>query len=355
MILPTTFMAGALLLILSMVCWGSWANTQKLAGRWRFELYSYDLSVGVAVGAAIAAFTFGSFNSTELTFQDNLLIASYRKIAYCAGAGMVFNLGNMLLMGAMSIAGLAVAFPVSFGVAMIVTAVRDFALNPQGNAILALGGAVLVAAAIVVNVFAYITHVDLQAEEAKKAALQMDPRAKPSKTKIKPPGPARAVTLGVISGILMGIFSPLMNMGREGDNGVGPYGMALLFAAGLLLSTFFYTPFFLNFPVTGAPMQFGDYFKGTARQHFLGLLGGGLLALGVAAGLVGAAVPASVKIGPASGDTAIYAGAVVAALWGLLAWREFRGANERIRMLLAVTLALYLAGLGMAWIAPLYS
>lgn len=355
MILPTTFVAGALLLILSMVCWGSWANTHKLAGRWRFELYSYDLSVGVAVGATIAAFTFGSFNSSELTFQDNLLIASYRKMAYCAGAGMVFNLGNMLLLGAMSIAGLAVAFPVSFGVAMIVTAVRDFALNPQGDAILALGGAVLVAAAIVVNVFAYITHVDLQAEESKKAALQIDPRAKPSKTKVKPPGPARAVTLSAISGILMGIFSPLMNLGREGDNGVGPYGMALLFAAGLLLSTFLYTPFFLNFPVAGAPMQFSDYFKGTARQHFLGLLGGGLLALGVAAGFAGTAVPASVKIGPASGGTAVYAGAVVAALWGLLAWREFRGANERIRMLLAVMLALYLAGLGMAWIAPLYS
>ena len=355
MILPTTFVAGALPLILSMLCWGSWANTHKRAGRWRFELYSYDLSIGVAVCAAIAAFTFGSFNSSELTFQDNLLIAGYRKMAYCAGAGMVFNLGNMLLLGAMSIAGLAVSFPISFGVAVIVTAVWNFALNPQGNAILVLGGAVLVTAAIVVNVFAYITHVDLQAEESKKAALQMDPRAKPSKTKVKPPGPARAVTLGVMSGILMGIFSPLMNMGREGDNGVGPYGMALLFAAGLLVSTFVYTPFFLNFPVAGAPIQFTDYFKGTAGQHLLGLLGGALLALGATAGFVGAATPASVKIGPAYGDTAIHAGAVVAALWGLLAWREFKGANERIRLLLAVALVLYLAGLGMVSIAPLYS
>src|SRR5579863_3750552 len=131
MILPTTFVAGALLLILSMLCWGSWANTQKLGGQWRFELYSYDLSVGVAVCAAIAAVTFGSLNSSELTFQDNLLIASYRKMAYCAGAGMVFNLGNMLLLGAMSIAGLAVSFPVSFGVALIVTAIWNFALKDR--------------------------------------------------------------------------------------------------------------------------------------------------------------------------------------------------------------------------------
>jgi glucose uptake protein len=355
MILPTTFVAGALLLIVSMLCWGSWASTQKLAGRWRFELYAYDLSAGVVVCAAIAAFTFGSFNSGELTFQDNLLIASYRKMAYCAGAGMAFNLGNMLLLGAMSIAGLAVSFPICFGVAVIVTAVWNFALNPQGNAILVLGGAVLMAAAIVVNVFAYITHVDLQAEESKKAALQADPRAKQSKPKVKPPGPARAVTLGVMSGIVMGIFSSLANIGREGENGVGPYGMALLFAAGLLATTFVYTPFFLNFPVAGAPLRFADYFKGTAGQHLLGLLGGGLLALGAEAGFVGSAAPASVKIGPASGDTALHASAAVAALWGLFAWREFRGANERVRLLLAVMLVLYLAGLGMVSIAPLFS
>jgi len=354
MTLPTTYVAGALLLIFSMLCWSSWANTLKLAGRWRFELYSYDLSVGVAVCVAILAFTFGSLNANELTFQENFLIVSYRKMVYCAGAGMVFNLGNMLLLGAMSIAGLAVSFPISFGVAAIVTAIWNFALNPQGNAILVLGGAVLVAAAIVVNIFAYTTHVDLQAEELKKAALQIDPRVKKSKPKIKPPGPARAVTLSVISGILMGIFSPVMEMGREGDNGVGPYGAALLFAAGVLVSTFLYTPFFLNFPVAGTPIQFTDYFRGTARQHLLGLLGGGLLALGATAGFVGATTPASVKIGSALGYTALHAGAVIAALWGLFAWHEFKGANERIRLLLAVMLVLFLAGLGMVSIAPLY-
>jgi glucose uptake protein len=354
MTLPTTYLAGILLMIFSMLCWGSWANTQKL-GKWRFELYSYDLSVGVVICAVILAFTFGSLNSSELTFQENFLIVSYRKMAYCVGAGMVFNLANMLLLGAMSIAGLAVSFPVSFGVAVIVTAIWNFALNPQGNAILALGGAVLVTAAIVVNVFAYTTHVDLQAEESKKAALQIDPRAKRTKPRIKPAGPARAVTLSVISGILMGIFSPVMNAGREGDNGVGPYGMVLLFAAGMLISTFLYTPFFLNFPVSGAPIQFFDYFKGTARQHLLGLVGGGFLALGAAAGFVGTATPASVKIGPAFGYTALHAGAVVAALWGLLAWHEFKGGNERIRMLLAVMLVLFLAGLGMVSIGPLYS
>jgi glucose uptake protein len=355
MTLPTTYVAGALLLILSMLCWGSWANTLKVAGRWRFELYSYDLSVGVVVCAAILAFTFGSLNPSELTFQENFLIVSYRKMAYCVGAGMVFNLANLLILGAMSIAGLAVSFPVTLGAAVIVTAIWNFALNPQGNAILVLGGAVLVVAAIVVSVFAYTTHVDLQAEELKKAALQIDPRAKKSKPSIKPPGPGRAITLSVIAGILMGIYSPVMNMGREGDNGVGPYGMALLFAAGVLVSTFLYTPFFLNFPVAGAPIQFTDYFKGTARQHLLGLLGGGLLAVGAAAGFVGATTPASVKIGPAFGDTAMHAGAVVAALWGLLAWSEFQGAKERIRMLLAVMLVLYLLGLGMLSIAPLYS
>ena len=354
MTLPTSYLASILLMVFSMLCWGSWANTQKL-GKWRFELYSYDLSVGVVICAAILAFTFGSLNSSELTFQENFLIVSYRKMAYCAGAGMVFNLANMLLLGAMSIAGMAVSFPVSLGVAAIVTAIWNLALNPQGNAILILGGAVLVAAAIMVNIFAYTTHADQQAEALRRTALQADPRARKSKPKVKPAGPARAVTLSVISGILMGVFSQVMNAGREGDNGVGPYGMVLLFAAGMLVSNFLYTPFFLNFPVSGAPIQFFDYFKGTARQHWLGLLGGGLLGLGAAAGFVGAATPASVKIGPAFGYTALHAGAVVAALWGLLVWHEFKGGNERIRMLLAVMLVLYLAGLGMVSIAPLYS
>jgi glucose uptake protein len=354
MILPTTYAAGMLLLIVSTLCWGTWANTQKL-GRWRFELYAYDFALGLALCAALAAFTLGSFRSSELTFQDNLLIASYRKMAFCIAAGLVFNLANMLLMGAVSTGGMAVAFPVTFGIAVIVSAIWNFALNPQNNAILVLGGAVLVAAAIVVNVFAYISHEDLRAEETKMAALQVDPRVKSSKHKIKPPGPARAIVLSVISGLLMGVVYQLVDVGREGDNGVGPYGVALLFAAGVLASTVIYAPFFLNFPVAGAPIHFIDYFKGTARQHLLGLLGGGILAVGIVAALLGVATPPALKIGAAFSHTAPQASAVIGALWGWFAWREFKGANERIRMLLAVMLVLYLVGLGMVAIAPQYS
>ena len=355
MILPTTFEAGVLLLVLSMLCWGSWAATYKLAGKWRFELYYYDLSAGIALGAAAAAFTFGSLNSSELTFQDNLLIASYRKMAFALGAGLVFNLGNLLLAGAVSITGLSVAFPVCLGTAVIATAIREFALNPQGSMALMLGGAVLVAGAIVVDAYAHVTHVDAQAEEAKKAALQIDPRSKPSKHKVKPPGPARAIVLSVIGGLLVAASHPLLNEGRLGDNGLGPYGTMLLLAAGMLVSTFLYAPFFVNFPVAGEPIQSSAYFKGTARQHLLGLLGGVLVAVAGAAGLTGVTVPTLAKIGPILTSLPLHAGAILAAVWGLLAWREFKGAQERARMLLWVALVLYLAGLGMVAIAPLYS
>src|SRR5258708_7005993 len=115
MILPATYLAEVLLLVLSAFCWGSWVNAQKLAGKWRFELLYYDYSLGVAVCVVIAAFTLGSMNSTELTFQDNFLIASNRKMLYAAVSGGIFNLGNLLLLGAIAVAGMTVAFPTAFG------------------------------------------------------------------------------------------------------------------------------------------------------------------------------------------------------------------------------------------------
>src|SRR5215475_13772923 len=115
MILPTTYLAALVLLVFSMICWGSWANTQKLAGKWRFELFYYDYSLGTLLCSVLLAFTFGSLHSQELTFTDNMLIVSKHHMAYALGAVAVFNLANMLLVAAISVSGLAVAFPVAIG------------------------------------------------------------------------------------------------------------------------------------------------------------------------------------------------------------------------------------------------
>src|SRR5258707_1128270 len=205
MILPTTYFSALLLLIVSMLCWGSWANTQKLAGKWRFELFYYDYSVGVLLCALIAAFTLGQMAPKELSFTDNFLIASKRQMAYGVGAGIVFNLANLVLV------------------------------------------------AIIVDAFAYSAYTDAKRMAAEKAALRPDPRVK--KSVPTGPGAGRGIVLSVVGGILMGMFYPLVEMSREGDGGVSPYGIGILFGAGVVFSSLFYIPFFLNFPVNGAPVE----------------------------------------------------------------------------------------------------
>jgi glucose uptake protein len=177
MILPTTYLAALLLLILSMICWGSWANTQKLVGKWRFELFYYDYSLGVIICAVIAAYTFGAANPQDLTFSDNFLIAGYRKIAYGVAGGAVFNLANMLLVAAIAISGLAVAFPIAIGLALVIGVIWNYALNPQGNAMLLFGGAALIIAAIVVDAVAYSGHTATQFART-KAGREIDPATK---------------------------------------------------------------------------------------------------------------------------------------------------------------------------------
>src|ERR1700682_605167 len=190
MILPETYGAALLLTLVSMICWGSWANTFKLSGKWRFELFYYDYSLGVLIAAIVAAYTFGSMGS-DLSFSDNLLIALRRNMAYAVAAGVVFNLANMLLVAAISVAGMAVAFPIGIGLALVVGVVWNYFLNPQGNPILLTAGVVLVVGAIIVDALAYASH----ASGAK------------TKGKAKAGGAGlKGIGLSLIRGVLMGSF-----------------------------------------------------------------------------------------------------------------------------------------------------
>jgi glucose uptake protein len=333
-----------------MLCWGSWANTQKLTGKWRFELFYYDYSVGVVICAVVAAYTLGEMLPKELTFTDNLLIASKRQILWAVGAGMVFNLANLLLVAAISVAGMAVAFPISIGLALVIGTVWSYSLNPQGNPTLLFGGALLVVVAIIVDAFAYSAYL-----EAKKAAaimaLNEDPRAK--KKAEREPGAARGIALSIVSGVLMGTFYPMVEVAKAGEIGVAPYGIGLLFSAGIFFSSLLYLPFFMNFPVNGEPIELSGYFRGTGKQHLLGLLGGIVWMIGGLCNFAAASTPATVQVGPAISYALGQGATLVSALWGLLVWREFRGANERVKMLIVVMLVLFVAGLGMISIAPL--
>jgi glucose uptake protein len=347
MILPTTYSAALLLLLLSMFCWGSWANTQKLTGKWRFELFYYDYSVGVLLCAVVAAFTFGELVPRELTFTDNLLLAGKRQMAFGFAGGAVFNLANMLLVAALSVAGMAVAFPIAIGLALVIGTIWNFALNPQGNPILLFGGAFLVVVAIIVDAFAYGSF--LQAKQ--EAAVDADPSLK--RKLARAPGAGLGVVLSVVSGILMGMFYPLVEIGKAGDSGVGPYGIALLFGAGVLFSSLLYIPFFMTFPVSGAPVELRQYAQGTRRQHLLGLAGGIIWMIGAITNFAASSAPVSVQVGPAVSYALGQGATMVSALWGLLVWKEFAGANDRVKMLLVTMLVLFVAGLALISIAPL--
>src|SRR5579863_279577 len=189
MILPASQAATLALLVISLICWGSWANTLKLAGKWRFELYYYDFALGFLLLAVAAAFTAGSWVSSELTFQENFLITGYRNIAYVLMAGVIFNLGNMLLTAATSAMGLAAAFTVTFASALTVSTAYSLIFAPaSGLMMLSLGGAVLLLAALVLGAFAYSNYLDALAATAKTAALQADPRVKTTKRAPRAPG-----------------------------------------------------------------------------------------------------------------------------------------------------------------------
>jgi glucose uptake protein len=351
MILPTTSLAALELLVLSMICWGSWANAHKLTGKWRFELFYYDYSLGVVICSFAAAFTLGSMNARELTFTDNLLIASNHQMAYAVAGGAVFNLANILLVAAISVSGMALAFPVTIGLALVISIVWNYALSPQGNAMLLFGGALLVLVAVIVDAFAYSGYVDARLAAA-KAGLQADPRAKATP---KPLGAARGIVLSLLSGIFMSFSYPLMDMAKGGENAVSAYGMAVLTGGGMLLTTFLYVPFFANFPVSGEPLPVHRYFRGTGKQHLWGIFGGMIWVAGAIASFAAANAPASAQAGSAVSYALGQGAPLVSALWGLLVWREFKGADFRTWMLLVAMIVLFGAGVAMVSIAPLYS
>lgn len=335
MILPTTYAVALLLLVLSMLCWGSWANTFKLARNWRFELFYFDYAFGVAIAAVVAAFTFGSMGD-NLSVMDNLSITGKRQMAMAFVAGGVFNLANMLLVAAISLAGLAVAFPVGIGLALVIGVAWNFILKPAGNPVLLFSGVLLVVFAIVVDALAYRNHGRTSGTAVKGFSL-------------------KGLIIALVSGVLMGSFYPLVQMSTAGEIGLGPYSVAMIFSFGVLLSTFVFNLYFMNLPVQGEPVPLIAYFRGSFRNHALGLLGGILWCTGAIMNFTASAAPAEVTVGPAVSYALGQGATMVSALWGLLVWKEFRGANARVRMLLTVMLVLFAAGLGAISVAPLFS
>jgi glucose uptake protein len=344
MILPTTAIAVCILAIVSLLCLGSWANTLKLAGKWRFEYFYYDFVFGILLCAGVAALALGSGRSQELTVSDNLILVGYRKMAWAMGSGVVLNLGMLLLLAAMSIAGMSVAFALSLGVALVIGGVWDFVNTTQANMPLTFMGVALLAGGVVVTALTYIRLLRVRREAAQKA-LTPDPRAKTKRP--KPAGAGLVIVLSVVSGIALSVFPKVLGEATIGDGNIAPYPALLLLAVAALVSSPFFVLFFTTFPVSSTAGMPAGYLGGSGKQHLMGIAGGMVWGAGILTSLMVAGAPANLHPSFLV-QYALNSGAVlVAVAWGLLAWNEFRGGGDRVRMLSIGMVVLLLAGVGL--------
>jgi glucose uptake protein len=329
-------------LIAALLCLALWTLPLKLCFKWRYELYYYDVSWGVLIGGVAAAFTLGTMNSAELTFQDSLILTGYRKMAWAFAAGGVFNLGNILLIAATVVGRMSLAFPSAFGVALVLGMAWESIYGTRGNLVLGLGGAVVVLAAIVAHAMGAMGAQD--AAETLNVAMAADPKAK------KPKAPATKPLLGLILGVVSGVFfavqAPMMAEAQFGENGIAAYAAVMLFSVAFFLSSALYVPFLANFPIAGVAVPIRQYFKGAQKNHIFGVVAGlmvigGLLAQRVAAGAIPAAQASPLV-------TFLLAGAVapLAALLGIVAG-DFRHSQGKGRGLAVAGVVLFIVGLAL--------
>jgi len=332
-----------MLTIFTMICWGSWTNVLKFTKGWRFELLYYDYSIGVALGAALAGLTFGAWGSDGLRFGADLSHAGNTNILCAFAGGVIFNLSNMLVVGAIAVAGMGVGFPIGVGLALVVGVIWNYCVNPQGNPVLLFAGVALVMAAIIVDAVAY------RALAASKSAA-----GDKADAAVRKAATWKGIKLAIIGGILMGTFYPLVEIGKQGEHGLGPYAVGFVFGLGVLVSVFLYNLYFMRYPIEGSRLTFADYLKGSAWVHILGILGGMMWIAGSLANFVAASAPKALQVGPAISYAIGQGSCMVGALWGVLVWREFAGGGSRVNRLLTLMFLFYMAGLVIVSIAPLY-
>ena len=343
MILPQSSEAVLFLAILSLLCLGSWASAYKFAGKWRFELFYLDFAIGLMLASVILAFTLGNMGYDGFSFLDDLLNAGKRQWVWVFLAGIIFNLGNMLLMAAVSVAGLAVAFPMGLGVALVVGTAVGAVSRPAGNMLLLSLGCLLVLTSVAINAFSYRIMAIAKHEAQARAGKAKSTRR---------PSPVKGIVLPVLAGLLLAGFVPLVERAREGDIGLGPYALGFVFAFGAFVSSFVFDIFFTNLPVEGEPVEFGLYLQSGRKQHLLGLVAGLMFYTGTLLAWICTNVPAAIRGEPTLRFVMAQGAPVLAALWGILAFREFKGGDMRLKLLGTLMLVLFVCGLAMIGLAP---
>jgi glucose uptake protein len=243
--------------------------------------------------------------------------------------GAVFNVANLLLVAAIEIAGLAVAFPVGIGVALIVGALSSYAIAPKGNPMLLFGGIALVMVAIICDALAYRTR-----ERSRQGSK------------------GRGVVISLVCGILMGSFYPFVSKAMSAPGAPGPYATALFFVIGTALCAVPVNYLFMRKPIDGnAPVDMAGFSAAPLKWHMAGILGGVIWVAGTTLNFAASRVS---FVGPAISYSIGQGATMVSAIWGVFIWREFAKPTSRVRRLLITMFTCFIAGLAAIAVAPLY-
>lgn len=327
MFIVNNYPLAVIFCVITMLCWGSWGNTQKLAGKtWRYELFYWDYVIGILLFSLISAFTLGSIGSEGRSFIPDLAQAEWRNIGSALLGGVIFNAANILLSAAIALAGLSVAFPIGIGLALVLGVIINYAGQASGNPVLLFCGVGLVTVAIVLNAVAY----NKMAKQARKA-------------------PSRGIVIALIAGVLMSFFyrfvaaaMDLENFAAPAAGKMTPYTAMFVFACGVFVSNFIFNTIVMRKPFEGTPVKYGEYFKGGLKIHLVGVLGGLIWGLGNAFNLIAAGkAGAAISYGLGQGAT------LVSALWGVFIWKEFAKAPRSTNMYLTMMFVLFLFGIGL--------
>jgi glucose uptake protein len=324
MFIPQSYSLAVILCIVTMLCWGSWGNTQKLAGKsWRFELFYWDYVLGILLFSLLLGFTLGSSGENGRGFIEDIRQAETGNILKSILGGVVFNASNILLVAAMAIAGMAVAFPVGVGIALALGVIINYIAAPKGNPVILFIGVGLIVAAILIDAVAYRKHSTSMQKVSGKGIL-----------------------LSVAAGVLMSMFYRFVASSMATDfatpeaGKLTPYSAVFFFAIGVLVSNFLFNYLIMKKPFEGAPLSFSDYSKGSFGVHLTGILGGIIWNVGMSMSIL-----ASGKAGFAISYGLGQGATLIAALWGVFIWKEFKGASKEVNTLVLLMFLAYLAGL----------
>ncbi len=327
MFIPESYTLAVLLCVITMLCWGSWANTQKLASKsWSFPLFYWDYSIGIIICSLVFGLTLGSMGESGRSFIEDIGQADTNSLISAFAGGVVFNLANLLVVAAIDIAGMAVAFPVGIGIALALGVVVNYIATPIGDPVQLFIGVGLVVLAIILDALAY-----------KK------------KSNENATTPTKGIIYAVLGGVLMAFFFRLVAASvsldfQNPETGLfTPYSAVFIFSIGIFISNFIWNTFFMFRPVSGEPVSYGDYFtKGDTKTHLIGILGGIIWCVGMSFSMI-----ASEKAGFAISYGLGQGATMVAAAWGVFIWKEFKGSTRSTKRLINLMFLCFIAGLAL--------